>query len=604
MSTTHRILSKAALALVIAALPLAALAQQPEPDKRKPPAAARPAAPPPAARPAPPAARPAPPPMARPAPPPMARPQPPAIRQAPPQMSRPQPPANRPPPNFARPQAPQRVAPQQANRPQRPAAQNAAPSANPRIINRAERRNAPNAPAAQPNAPAVQRAAPTAAQQRATARQEQVERRREQRVLRNLPPAQRAARRQQFEQARQQRAAQRQQQAQPQAVQPNARVNAAAATSAQPQLRRNGQPRITPQASRQGRFAGAFAGRQGTIAASAAAAVGAARWQRTAPRQAWRTGRRANFVAWYGPVFWPYAYSDIFEYTFFPSGYDDGYWYYAYDDFFDGVYYGEYGPPADYVGAVEASPPRASSQPLTYKSVQSLCQQPGNGITAWPIAEIETKVGLNADQKALLGNVQNAGKRAADVFRQTCPSENAYPLTPPGRLASMTARLDATLQAVETVRPPLATFYDSLNDEQKERFNAIGPGKNVANAETKEALPDDARKCGENKSGLTNLPIEQIEDAVKPTEQQQASLDRLGEATVKAVGILQAACPSETPITPPGRLEAIETRLKAMVDAANTVKQPLGDFYAGLTAEQKARFNRMGRDLTVGQAAQ
>jgi len=417
-------------------------------------------------------------------------------------------------------------------------------------------------------------------------------------VLRNLPPKQRAAQRQQFEQARQQRAAQRQQQQQQ--AQPNARPNTAAAV-ASPQLRRNGQPRITPQASRQGRFAGAFAARQGTIAANVAASANAARWQRIAARRAWRDGHRANFVPWYGPVFWPYAYSDIFEYTFWPSGYDEGYWYYAYDDFFDGVYYGEYGPPEDYVGSVEAAPRERASQP-TYTAVRDLCRQPGTGITAWPIAEIESKVGLSAEQKKLLDDMQNAGKRAADVFRQTCPSENAYPLTPPGRLASMTARLDATLQAVETVRPPLEAFYASLNDEQKERFNDIGPGKNVANnAEAREALPDDA-KCGENKAGLTNLPIEQIEDAVKPDDKQQAALDTLGEATVKAVGVLQAACPSETPLTPPGRLQAIETRLKAMVDAANTVKQPLGDFYASLSAEQKARFNRMGRDLTVGQA--
>ncbi|RDV04440.1 exonuclease VII large subunit [Undibacter mobilis] len=535
----------------------------------------------------------------------MARPHPPVIRQAPPQISRPQPPAHRPAPNIVRPQAPARVAPERAVRPQlRGIPQQSARPQRPTLPpqpNQAQRNQTP------PNI-AVQRAVPpTAAQQRATARQEQFERRREQRVLRNLPPAQRVERRQQFEQARQQRALQRQQGLTPQqAAQPNARVNAAAAT-AQPQLRRNGQPRITPQASRQGRFAGAFAASRANAAANMNVNVNvranATRWQRIGARQAWRSGHRANFVAWFGPVFWPYAYSDIFEYTFFPSGYDEGYWYYAYDDFFDGVYYGEYGPPADYVGAFESAP--RTTQPLTYKSVQTLCQQPGNGITAWPIAEIETKVGLNGDQKALLNDVQNAGKRAADVFKQTCPSENAYPLTPPGRLASMTARLDATLQAVETVRPPLTTFYEALNDEQKERFNAIGPGKNVvSNAEAQEALPADAKKCGENKAGLTNLPIEQIEDAVKPTEQQQASLDRLSEATVKAVGILQAACPSETPLTPPGRLEAIETRLKAMVEAANTVKQPLGDFYAGLTAEQKARFNRMGRDLTVGQAAQ
>jgi LTXXQ motif family protein len=37
----------------------------------------------------------------------------------------------------------------------------------------------------------------------------------------------------------------------------------------------------------------------------------------------------------------------------------------------------------------------------------------------------------------------------------------------------MEKRLDATLDAVKTVRPPLAKFYDSLSDEQKARFNSL-----------------------------------------------------------------------------------------------------------------------------------
>ena len=46
-------------------------------------------------------------------------------------------------------------------------------------------------------------------------------------------------------------------------------------------------------------------------------------------------------MAWLGPVFWPYAYSDIFNYTFWPYAYDTGYWAYAYDDLFDTVFWGE-----------------------------------------------------------------------------------------------------------------------------------------------------------------------------------------------------------------------------------------------------------------------
>ena len=39
----------------------------------------------------------------------------------------------------------------------------------------------------------------------------------------------------------------------------------------------------------------------------------------------------------------------------------------------------------------------------------------------------------------------------------------------------------------------------------------------------------------------------------------------------------------------------MEKRLQAMIDAAKTVKPALDSFYASLTDEQKARFNRIGR---------
>jgi hypothetical protein len=294
-------------------------------------------------------------------------------------------------------------------------------------------------------------------------------------------------------------------------------------------------------------------------------------------------------------VFWPYAYSDVFDYTFWPSGYDDGFWAYAYDDFFDGLFWGESGPPVDYA---YAAPSATGSAPRpSYAGVQELCKQPGTGITAWPFADIERKVGLNADQKRLLGNVRKASEDAAAVFKASCPQDNAFPLTPPGRLNAMTARLDATLQAVETVRPALEAFYNSLSDEQKERFNELGPKNTASNAEASEASTS-ADACKEPKQGLSNLPIEKIEDALNPTDAQEAELNKLQDATNKAVSILQAACPEETPITPPGRLEAMEKRLQAMTDAAKTVKPALENFYASLTGEQKARFNRIGQQLS------
>ena len=407
-------------------------------------------------------------------------------------------------------------------------------------------------------------------------RAERALRRREDRELRHLPPSQRAQRREEIRNARQQRALQRQQLAQPNANAPALRAN-----------RRNGTARVTRDVARQGRFSSAFA-------SQAASLNGRHRFEHLAAHRAWRHGNRAAFVAWYGPVFWPYAYADIFDYTFWPYGYDDGYWAYAYDDFFDGVFWGEYGPPAEYAYSRPSagySAPRA-----TYSAVQELCKQPGSGITAWPFAEIERKVGLDGDQKRLLDDVRHASQQAAADFKVSCPSEDAFPLTPPGRLAAMTARLDATLQAVQTVRPSLEKFYASLSDEQKERFNELGPKNTAVNAEAREASQA-ADTCKQPKQGLSNLPIEKIEDAVNPTDDQEKALNALQDATSKAVSILQGACPDETPITPPGRLDAMEKRLKAMIDAANTVKPSLESFYASLTNEQKARFNRLGQQL-------
>jgi hypothetical protein len=42
----------------------------------------------------------------------------------------------------------------------------------------------------------------------------------------------------------------------------------------------------------------------------------------------------------------------------------------------------------------------------------------------------------------------------------------------------------------------------------------------------------------------------------------------------------------------------MEKRLQAMIDAAKAVKPALESFYASLTNEQKARFNRIGQQLS------
>ena len=44
-----------------------------------------------------------------------------------------------------------------------------------------------------------------------------------------------------------------------------------------------------------------------------------------------------------------------------------------------------------------------------------------------------------------------------------------------------------------------------------------------------------------------------------------------------------------------GRLEAMEKRLEAMLQAAKLLQPALDEFYATLSSEQKARFNSLGQ---------
>jgi hypothetical protein len=313
---------------------------------------------------------------------------------------------------------------------------------------------------------------------------------------------------------------------------------------------------------------------------------------------------RAAFVPWAGYVFWPYAYSDIFQYTFWPNAYDPGYWAYAYDDFVDTVFWGASSPYSAYAslgpaedgeggGATTGSRARETSSESP-QALKQLCSEPEKGVTAWPIVSIDKAVEPTPEQRALLDELKSAAARAAAAFKESCG--DSYAMTPPGRLRAMTSRINATLEAVRIVRPALEKFYGSLSDEQQARFNALGPNIGEGSQPQPQQQPNvPSDSCGDPKASLTHLPIERIEAVIRPAGTQKDALDRLGAATGRAVQGLQAACPDDVPLTPVGRLEAMEKRLEAMMQAADLMRPALDEFYATLSSEQKARFNTLGQ---------
>ena len=60
------------------------------------------------------------------------------------------------------------------------------------------------------------------------------------------------------------------------------------------------------------------------------------------------------------------------------------------------------------------------------------------------------------------------------------------PQTPVARLDAVKTRLQAMADAINIIRPKLQAFYASLSDEQKARFNTMGPPPQNASAQQRQ----------------------------------------------------------------------------------------------------------------------
>ncbi|HVG52528.1 MAG TPA: Spy/CpxP family protein refolding chaperone [Xanthobacteraceae bacterium] len=340
----------------------------------------------------------------------------------------------------------------------------------------------------------------------------------------------------------------------------------------------------------------AFGSRHAIGTAFAARQVANAGWYRN-----WRLHKRIAF-GWYGPLFWPYAYDSIFNNVFWPYAYNyDPFWDYGYGDIYSAVFY-----PYTYDELIDIPPPpggdrrvvtgsispRSGPVARTIQRLAPLCGDDAREIAGVPIDSIQAAVNPNDTQNALLDELGNASVKAAQIVKDACPSDIA--MTPTGRLAAMKTRIEAMTQAVATVREPLEKFYNSLSDEQKARFDAIGQRGNQ-----KPAPNSLTGRCSVGEA--TQWPTDQIERVVRPTAAQRDALEALKRASDGAADLLRTSCPAETPMTPSARFEAISARLNAMLDAINTVSGPLDAFYGSLSNEQKAQFNAIGRQRAIRQ---
>jgi hypothetical protein len=87
---------------------------------------------------------------------------------------------------------------------------------------------------------------------------------------------------------------------------------------------------------------------------------------------------------------------------------------------------------------------------------------------------IDETIKPTEQQKAAFDALKSASAKAASDLDASCPADMPEKLT--DRLDMVAKRLDALADAVDTVKPALTDFYNTLSDEQKARFNVIRPG--------------------------------------------------------------------------------------------------------------------------------
>jgi len=332
----------------------------------------------------------------------------------------------------------------------------------------------------------------------------------------------------------------------------------------------------------------------------------------------WNGGHHwhGGWVGWGGPIYWPYFYGDLFAFAFWPWGYYDPFW--AYGDMFiwdalfwpgpdypyDTGYFDIYGSYA-YGGPARTRTVRARSidREITGSITRSTdltqtCSGLAPGVTDLPFDYIEQAIKPTDEQLKALIALKSASSQASEVLKTSCSSE--VMLTPLGRIDAVQKRLDGMKQALGIVRTPLDNFYNSLSEEQRQRFARLSPATDARMTRRETASSNDlAALCSRRAESFTQLPVERVEQVVKPTQQQRDAFARLKVASTEAANLLQASCPTQMPQTPIDRFDALAKRLDAMAEAIKIVRPELASFYASLTDEQKARFNLLGPPQTT-----
>jgi LTXXQ motif family protein len=113
-------------------------------------------------------------------------------------------------------------------------------------------------------------------------------------------------------------------------------------------------------------------------------------------------------------------------------------------------------------------------------NMAAACSQQGGSFIDLPVQRIEQVVQPTAQQQSAFDDLKKAAQKAGEQLQSSCPT--AVPQSPMARLDTVETRLNVMRDAIKSVRPDLQNFYASLSDEQKAKFNTMGPPPNATSS--------------------------------------------------------------------------------------------------------------------------
>ena len=275
------------------------------------------------------------------------------------------------------------------------------------------------------------------------------------------------------------------------------------------------------------------------------------------------------------------AYDNVLGYAFWPGAYARDLNRYGYGAIAVAI-----------AGALPAAPATTGSaeqapQPAAADNPASVCQDADGATGTWLTSRIEQALGPDAAQNRNFEALRATVSEGAKTIQASCQAPE--PQSPRKRLAALTKRLWAVHEAGVLARQPVKVFYATLTPAQRAKLDgAAAPASNAK-------LADRQRDCAAQSAGMTGRLLRQIRRAVKPTQAQQASLQKLQRTSAQMEKLLLAACTQPVPDDPLARLDAANARLVAMTMAATRMEVALNEFYAALDSRQQAQFASLGR---------